>query len=78
MERQIKSFLKAYKDLVVDTRRDLHRIPEVAYTEEKTSAYVTDYLSREHAGFMAVSGIRYRIRCGRPLPVSRRGGGRGV
>lgn len=32
---------------------------------------MTDYLSREHAGFMAVSGIRYRIRCGRPLRLTR-------
>jgi len=26
-------------------RRDLHRIPETAYTEKKTSAYVADYLN---------------------------------
>ena len=41
---EIKSFLKAYKDLVVDTRRDLHRIPETAYTEKKTAQYLGDEL----------------------------------
>jgi len=30
--------------LVSKLRRDLHRIPETAYTEEKTSRYVGDYL----------------------------------
>jgi amidohydrolase len=33
------------KDLIIRLRRDLHRIPETAYTEKKTSAYVTDYLN---------------------------------
>ena len=32
-----KSLIQPYKELVINTRRDLHRIPEVAYTEEKTS-----------------------------------------
>jgi amidohydrolase len=33
------------KDLIIQLRRDLHRIPETAYTEKKTSAYVTNYLN---------------------------------
>ncbi|MBW1767726.1 MAG: amidohydrolase [Deltaproteobacteria bacterium] len=35
------------KDLITRTRRDLHRIPEPSYTEEKTSSYVADYLMKE-------------------------------
>ena len=35
------------KDLIIRTRRDLHRIPEPSYTEEKTSSYVADYLMKE-------------------------------
>ena len=35
------------KDIIINTRRDLHRIPETAYTEKKTSAYVADYLNNE-------------------------------
>jgi amidohydrolase len=34
------------KDLIVNLRRDLHRIPETAYTEKKTSAYVANYLNK--------------------------------
>jgi len=57
---QLKSLLQAYKERVVTTRRDLHRIPEVAYTEEKTSAYVADYLKRE--GLSVTTGIaRYGV-----------------
>ena len=43
----IRSLVDEHKDLIIQTRRDLHRIPEVGYTEEKTSAYVADYLERE-------------------------------
>ena len=43
----IKKVVAAYKEKYVRTRRDLHRIPEPAYTEEKTSAYVTEYLKKE-------------------------------
>ena len=35
-----------HEDLIINTRRDLHRIPEPAYTEQKTSAYVADYLEK--------------------------------
>ncbi|CAB1059830.1 N-acyl-L-amino acid amidohydrolase (EC [Olavius sp. associated proteobacterium Delta 1] len=51
----IHKLVKEHKELVVNTRRDLHRIPEVGYTEEKTSAYVADYLTRE--GLEVQSGI---------------------
>jgi amidohydrolase len=35
------------KDLIVKTRRDLHLIPEPAYTEKKTAAYVSRYLKAQ-------------------------------
>ncbi|UCG81606.1 MAG: amidohydrolase [Desulfobacterales bacterium] len=43
----IKKLVKQHKDLIINTRRELHRIPEPAYTEEKTSAYVAEYLRKE-------------------------------
>jgi amidohydrolase len=51
----IKKLVSERKDLVISTRRDLHRIPEIGYTEEKTSAYVADYLNRE--GLAVQTGI---------------------
>jgi amidohydrolase len=43
----LKQLVDAQRDLIINTRRDLHRIPETAFTEKKTSAYVTQYLQRE-------------------------------
>ena len=43
----IRKLVSEYKELVINSRRDLHRIPEIGYTEEKTSAYVANYLRRE-------------------------------
>ena len=40
----IKERVRARGDLVSKLRRDLHRIPETAYREKKTSRYVGDYL----------------------------------
>ncbi|MHC4458653.1 MAG: M20 metallopeptidase family protein [Planctomycetota bacterium] len=51
----VKELVNEQKDLIINTRRDLHRIPETAYTEKKTAAYVTDYLNRE--GFEVQTGI---------------------
>ena len=53
----IKKLVKQHKDLIIDTRRELHRIPEPAYTEEKTSAYVADYLKKE--GIKVQTGIAH-------------------
>jgi amidohydrolase len=50
-----KKLVRGYKDVMIRIRRDLHRIPEPAYTEEKTSAYVAQYLKKE--GFQVQSGI---------------------
>jgi amidohydrolase len=43
----IKMLVQEHRDLLIKIRRDLHRIPETAYTEKKTSAYIIDYLQRE-------------------------------
>jgi amidohydrolase len=51
----IRQLVSEHKELVINTRRDLHRIPETAYTEKKTSAYVTEYLTRE--GLEVQTGI---------------------
>jgi amidohydrolase len=51
----IQKLAGAHKELVINTRRDLHRIPETGYTEKKTSAYVADYLNRE--GLEVQTGI---------------------
>lgn len=40
----IRDLLKKHSDTIVRLRRDLHQIPETAYTEAKTSAYVADRL----------------------------------
>jgi amidohydrolase len=43
----IKKLVAAHKDTYIRTRRDLHRIPEPAFTEEKTSTYLAEYLRKE-------------------------------
>jgi len=43
----IRKLVQEHKDLIIETRRDLHRIPELAYQEKKTAEYVTSYLRRE-------------------------------
>ncbi len=60
------------------TYADIYRVfpfdNQLAYadlTGRQLAQIMTDYLSRDHAGFLAVSGIRYRIRCGRPLRMTR-------
>jgi amidohydrolase len=43
----LKQLVREHKDLIVQTRRDLHLIPEPAYTEKKTSTHVAGYLENE-------------------------------
>ena len=65
----IKELVKEHKDLIINTRRDLHRIPEPAYTEKKTSSYVADYLSREKLEVktgIAQYGVVGLMKTGRP------------
>ena len=67
-----KNQVREIKDLIIKTRRDLHLIPEPAFTEKKTSAYVADYLKRE--GLTVQTGIaQYGVvglmETGRPGPT---------
>ncbi|MCF8131052.1 MAG: amidohydrolase [Deltaproteobacteria bacterium] len=56
----IKKRVRDQSDLISKLRRDLHRIPETAYTEKKTSRYVADYLKT--LGFDVKTGIaRYGV-----------------
>jgi amidohydrolase len=69
---EIKQQLQAYHQRVIDIRRDLHRIPEVAYTETQTSAYVADYLKREGLSVttgIARTGVVGLLETGRPGPT---------
>ena len=43
----IHQLVSESKDLIINTRRELHKIPEIGFTEKKTSAYVAEYLTRE-------------------------------
>ncbi len=68
----IHKLISENKDLIIQTRRDLHRIPEVGYTEEKTSAYVADYLEREGLDVqtgIARFGVVGLLETGRPGPT---------
>ncbi len=61
-----------FRQLVIDTRRDLHEIPELSKQEEKTSAYVLDYLKREGLPFtagIAGHGVMGVLETGRPGPT---------
>ena len=68
----IRKLVSEHKELIINTRRDLHRIPEIGYTEEKTSAYVADYLSREGLEVqteIAQFGVVGLLKTGRPGPT---------
>ena len=68
----IHKLVSEHKELVINTRRDLHRIPEVGYTEEKTSAYVADYLTREGLEVqtgIAQFGVVGLLNTGKPGPT---------
>jgi len=43
---ELRQIIHAHKDLIIQTRRDLHRIPEIAFQETKTAAYLKQYLNR--------------------------------
>ncbi len=56
----IKKRVHQHSALISKLRRDLHRIPEIAYTEEKTSRYVAAYL--KNLGLEVKTGIaRYGV-----------------
>ena len=49
-----------HRDLISTLRRDLHRIPETAFSEEKTSRFVADFL--RDTGLEVETGIaRYGV-----------------
>lgn len=57
---EIKELVHKQRELCIKTRRDLHRIPETAFTEKKTSAYVEQYL--KDLGLDVQTGIaRYGV-----------------
>jgi len=51
----LKKLISQHKDKVIKIRRDLHRIPELGFQEQKTSSYVADYLHKE--GLRVHTGI---------------------
>ena len=56
----LQHLLKTHSDSIIRMRRDLHRIPETAYTEAKTAAYVADRLRK--LGLEVRTGIaRYGV-----------------
>jgi amidohydrolase len=56
----VKEAVQRHKEQIVGIRRELHQIPEPAYTEKKTSAAVADHLKR--AGLEVRTGIaRYGV-----------------
>ena len=57
------------KERIIDTRRDLHRIPEVGYLEEKTSQYIAGFLTREGFSVQTAitrTGVMATLETGRP------------
>ncbi|VTR68089.1 putative amidohydrolase YhaA [Desulfosarcina cetonica] len=68
----IKRLLQPYQAQVITVRRDLHQIPELGYTEEKTSAYVADYLQQQGLSVttgIARTGVVGLLDSGRPGPT---------
>jgi len=68
----IRQLVSEHKERVIRTRRDLHRIPETAYTEKKTSAYVAEYLEREGLQIrtgIATYGVVGLLKTDRPGPT---------
>lgn len=68
----IKKLVQEHEERIVRIRRELHQIPEPAYTEKKTSATVAERL--KEAGLEVRTGIaRYGVsgllRMGRPGPT---------
>jgi amidohydrolase len=68
----IHQLVVEHKELVIRIRRDLHRIPETAYTEKKTSAYVAEHLRGEGLEVqtgIATYGVVGLLNTGRPGPT---------
>ncbi|UCG09159.1 MAG: amidohydrolase [Desulfobacterales bacterium] len=68
----VHQLVSEHKQRIITTRRELHRIPETAYTEKKTSAYVADYLNNEGLDVqtgIARYGVMGLLNTGRPGPA---------
>ena len=68
----LKKLIQVEREALISTRRDLHRIPETGFNEEKTSAYVADWLRK--AGYqpktgIAKWGVMAELATGRPGPT---------
>ena len=68
----IGSLIARKQSRIIGFRRDLHRIPETAFTEKKTAAYVAERLAEMglpcRTG-IATTGIVAELSTGRPGPV---------
>jgi amidohydrolase len=68
----VSELVKKLREQVIATRRDLHRIPETAFNEAKTSGYVAERLKRlglEVQTGIATHGVVGLLRTGRPGPT---------
>ena len=68
----LRQLVSEHEDLIIQTRRDLHQIPETAYTEKKTSAYVIEHLAPlglEVQTGIAEFGVVGLLSTGRPGPT---------
>ena len=68
----LRQIIQENKDLIIQTRRDLHRIPEIAFQETKTATYLKQYLSQfdfEVVTDIAENGIVATMTTGRPGPT---------
>ncbi|WP_461210468.1 M20 metallopeptidase family protein [Desulfocurvus sp. DL9XJH121] len=72
MQPELGACLEAARDWTIGVRRDLHRIPELSFQEEKTAAYVADKLRSlgyEPRTGVAGHGVVADLETGRPGPV---------
>ncbi len=68
----LKTLIHEHRDRIIQTRRELHQIPEPAYTERKTSARVAAYLAGEGLEVrtgIAKYGVVGLMETGRPGPA---------
>lgn len=64
--------IEEYRNLIFQSRRELHRIPETAFTEQKTAAYLEQYLKGidlELETGIAQNGIVALMKTGNPGPT---------
>ncbi len=68
----IKKLVNEIRDRIVKARRDLHQIPELGFSEKKTSAYVEEYLKGEGLNVqtgIAQFGVVGLLDSGKPGPM---------